>query len=266
MKHSLLKLVAVMSILLAPGVSTAQQSTLDAAKAKGVVVAGVKNDFPPFGYLDQQNNWVGIDVEMARYVAKKLGVELKLEAITSRTRIPLLVNGNVDFIVQINPTRERAQTVDFTIPYYEGGQTLLVYKDSGIKGVADLAGRKVGTVQGSADGPSLLAFQPKAELVFFQEQAQAYQALKQRRIDAMSTSNILLEQMSKGETGMVVLDKPFKPDPLAFAVRHNDLKWRLFLEEAIMDAWQDGTIAKLQEKYVGTPIGFTMKVWPDYYK
>ena len=266
MIHHLLGIAAIVSLLLTPVGASAQQSTLDAVKAKKVLVAGVKNDFPPFGYIDQQNKWVGIDVDMARYVANKLGVELKLEAITSRTRIPLLVNGNVDFIIQINPTRERAQTVDFTVPYYEGGQTLLVYKDSGIKSVGDLAGRKVGTVQGSADGPSLLAFQPKAELVFFQEQAQAYQALKQRRIDAMSTSNILLEQMSKGEAAMVVLDKPFKPDPLAFAVRHNDSKWRLFLEEAIMDAWQDGTIAKLQEKYVGTPIGFTMKVWPDYYK
>jgi polar amino acid transport system substrate-binding protein len=201
-------------VILFPSWGSAQESTLDVAKRRGWVVAGVKNDFPPLGYLDQSGKWVGLDLEMAQYVAKKLGVELRPEAITSRTRIPMLVNGNVDFVVQINPTRERAQTVDFTIPYFHAGHTLLVHTDSGIRSIDDLAGRKTGTVQGSADGPGLLAFQPKTELVLFQEPPQVFLALRQRRIDAMTTSSILLQVMSKNEPDMVVIDRPFKPDPL----------------------------------------------------
>ena len=243
----------------------AQESTFDVVKKRGALIAGVKNDYPPAGYIDKQGDWVGIDVDMAKYIAQKLGVKLQMQAVTSRTRIPMLVNSNVDLIININPTRERAQTIDFTSPYFLAGTTFLVAKDSGIKSVADLAPpRKIGSVQGSADAPGLLAQLPNADVQYFQEFPEVFVALKQKKIDAMLTASVTLAEFSKNDSDLVVVMPPFKPDPWAIGVRQNDSKWRLFVEEAIMDASADGTIARLHQQYIGTPINFTVPVWPDY--
>jgi polar amino acid transport system substrate-binding protein len=247
--------------------ASGQESALAEVKKLGQVIAGVKNDYPPAGYINQNGEWVGFDVDIANYIANKLGVKLQMEAVTSRTRIPMLVNGNIDLIININPTRERAQTVDFTQAYFLAGTTLLVHKDSGIRGIEDLVPPlKVGSVQGSADAPGLLAQQPKADIQYFQEFPQVFLALKQKRIDAMLTASVTLAQMSKGDPDLVVIMPPFKPDPWAIAVRHNDSKWRLALEEILMDAWIDGTIARLHQEHIGMPVNFRIAVWPDYYQ
>lgn len=260
---------AILSCLFVFAASAAlaqQESTLDVVKKRGTLIAGMRNDFPPAAYVNQQGEWVGFELDLMEYIAKKLGVKLQKEVVTSRTRIPVLVNGNVDVAVAVmNPTRERAQVIDFTQPYFLGGQALLVRKDSGVKSIDDMAGKKVGTTQGSNDANGVKAFQPKAELVYFQEYPQAFLALKQGRIDAMSTTDLTLAAFAKQDPSFVVIGPPFKPDPWVMGVRHNDSKWRLFLDEAIMDAWADGTIAKLYEKHMGGPINFKLSVWPDYY-
>jgi polar amino acid transport system substrate-binding protein len=246
--------------------AVAQESTLDVVKKRGTLIAGLRNDFPPAAYLNANGDWVGFEIDLMDYIVKKLGVKLKLEVVTSRTRIPMLVNGNVDMVMAVmNPTRERAQVIDFTQPYFLGGQALLVKKDSGIKNVDDLAGKKVGTTQGSNDANGIKVFAPRAELVYFQEYPQAFLALKQGRIDAMSTTDLTLAAFAKQDPSFVVLGPPFKPDPWVIGVRQNDSKWRLFLDESIMDAWSDGTIARLYQKHMGGTINYKLSVWPDYY-
>lgn len=146
----------------------AQDSTYDVVKERGTLSAGVKSDYPPFGYVDGEGKWVGLEMDMSKYIADKLGVALKMEPVTSRTRIPLLVNGNLDLIMNLNPTRERAKVVDFAKPWFRDGSTLLVYKGSGIRYVKDVAApRKTGAAQGSANAAQVLALQPKADIVYF---------------------------------------------------------------------------------------------------
>jgi polar amino acid transport system substrate-binding protein len=266
MRKFFLFTAAMAVTVLGASAAVAQESTLDIVKKRGILIAGMRNDFPPAGYINQQGQWVGFEIDLMDYIAKKLGVKVQREVVTSRTRIPMLVNNNVDVAMAVmNPTRERAQVIDFTQPYLLGGQALLVRKDSGVRSIADMAGKKVGTTQGSADAPGVQAFQPKAELVYFQEYPQAFLALQQGRIDAMSTTDLTLNAFAKKDANFVVIGPPFKPDPWVLGVRHNDSKWRLFLEEAIMDAWQDGTITKLYEKHMGGTINFVLPVWPDYY-
>ena len=263
-KLTALMVVAVLAVSW-NGVSAAQESTYDVVKKRGTLIAGVKNDYPPFGFVDGDGKWIGIEADMSKYIADKLGVALKMEPVTSRTRIPLLVNGNIDLIMNINPTRERAKVVDFTRPWFQDGSSLLVYRGSGIQNVRDMAApRKTGAAQGSANAAQVLAVQPKADIVYFQEYPQGFLALKQRRVDALTAGTITLLQLAKNSPDMEVLSPPFNPDPAAIGVRFNDSKWRLFVEEAIMDAWADGTIAKLHEKFVGSPVTFKVEMWPDY--
>lgn len=257
-------LTSVFLLTAAATPAAAQQSTLDVVKKRGVLIAGVKNDYPPAGYIDQKSEWVGFDVDLAKYIANKLGVKLQMEAITPRTRIPMLVNGNIDLVMNINPTRERAQTIDFTSAYFYAGSTLLVWRNSGIRGIEDVAApRKVGGVQGSAGAQGLLSVQPKADIQYFQELPPVLIALKHKRVNAMVGSSVILLQMSKNEPDLVVLTPPFKSDPWTIGVRYNDSKWRLALEAAIMEAWTDGTIAALHKTHLGVPVNFRIPVWPD---
>lgn len=263
----------VIGALLAAGAlltnaASAQQSTLDVVKSRGILIVGLRTDLVPGGFIDKQNNWVGIDVDMAEYVANKLGVKLQREKVTSSTRIPLLVNGNIDLVLcTMAPTSERAKAIDFTMPYYNGGQRILTKKDSGIQSVKDLAApRKTGTTQGSFDGVKVLEAQPKAELVYYQEWALAWLALKQGRIDAISTADTSLKIFAKDDPNFVIVGPPISSDPWAMGVRHNDSKWRLFLDQTIMQAWSDGTIAKIYDKYVGGEPPYSLFVWTEYEK
>ena len=149
---------AFMQLLLCTGLfvasqhaATAQQeSTLDVVKKRGTLVAGIKTDYPPFGYIDEKGNNAGFDIEIAKYIANELGVGLELRTVTSGNRIPMLQSNTVDLLLaSITITRERWSAVDFSVPYIVIGTKFLVKKGSGIKGYPDLAGKTVAYTQGT---------------------------------------------------------------------------------------------------------------------
>ena len=156
---------AAAAVMLAPITATAQ-SSLEQIKTRGKLLAGVKFDTPPFGFLDKDNKPVGFDLDLATKVAEKIGVPVEFVKVTSPTRIPLLVSGNVDLVAaSMTHTIERDKTIDFSITYYTGGQALLVKNGSDIKGVAEqLAVAMEIPLRVTADGPSFLLDGQKAEL------------------------------------------------------------------------------------------------------
>ena len=89
-------LLFAMVALAALPVEAQQKSTLDAVKARGTLIAGVKNDYPPFGYIDEAGKTVGFDIDIVEYIANRLGVKLDLRPVTSANRIPMLMNETVD--------------------------------------------------------------------------------------------------------------------------------------------------------------------------
>src|ERR1700688_894784 len=142
--------LAAVAAALAGGVRPARADALDTIKSRGKLLAGVKYDTPPFGFVDTVNEVAGFDIDLVREVAKKLGVPVEFVKVTSPTRIPLLVSGNVDLVAaSMTNTPERAGTIDFSITYYTGAQTLVVPDGSKIAGVKDLAGKIVAVQQGT---------------------------------------------------------------------------------------------------------------------
>ena len=128
---------------------------LDKIKRMGEFSVGARQGVFPFGYLDKDNKWTGLSTEIAREVHKNIEKELKtsiklnLVAVTSQTRIPLLINGTVDMDAGSTVvTQAREKVVDFCIPFLATGLDLLLPADSTIKGWKDLAGKRMGTVQG----------------------------------------------------------------------------------------------------------------------
>jgi len=256
------------------GMGQQPSSTYDAVKSRGTLIAGVKADFPPAGFYDKAGQLVGFDVDVVKYIAAQLGVKPEIKVVTSQSRIPELVNGNVDLVAAVmNATSERAKVIDFSIVYYSGGQTILVHKNSGIRSVADLAAPKTTAVtQGSADGPGFLAFQPNGKLVYFQEHPQAVLALVQGRVDAVTTTDITLRRLAHGHPSLAVIEPPFKPDPWVIGVRQNDSKWRLFIDDTLMQMWVSGEYEKIFKADFGFPVPADIRqlwhteLWPNFFK
>ena len=162
------------------------QSTLDKIKSSGVFTIGVRNGSPPFSFINKQNERAGFSNDLAtlvhKAIEKKLGKPIKLEMkeTTPTTRIPLLTSMAVDLITEtMTDTRARRDSVDFSLTYFRNRRPFIVKKGSPIKGTKDIAGKRIGTQQGSTNERVLREKYPQAELVTFPDQAAAFMALQQ---------------------------------------------------------------------------------------
>ncbi len=168
--------------------------SLDALKSRGKFVVGLDDQFPPMGFRDEGNNIVGFDIDLAREVAKKLGVELVLQPIDWDSKEMELSTGRIDCIwngMTIN--EERKAAMFFAKPYLSNRQVIIVPKDSDVKTVADLAGKKVGLQKGSSSLDALqksAVFDQVGELIELGENVTVFMELKTGRIDAFVVDEV----------------------------------------------------------------------------
>jgi polar amino acid transport system substrate-binding protein len=216
-----LRLAALhMAAVLMCGAALAQppSSTLDIVKQRGTLVAGVKSDYPPFGYIDERGQLVGFDIEIVNYIAKKLGVGVELRPVTSANRIPMLHSGTVDLLAaSLTITRERVQAIDFTVPYIVIGSKFLVKKGSGIKGYADLAGKTAAYTQGTPWGDKLIKEQPAAKALVFQDKPQAVQAVIQGKAAGYIDDAAPLLLFAKQHPELEAVGEASQPAPMGWA-------------------------------------------------
>ena len=140
--------VMVMAIAL---VGQSVAGTLDDIKAKGKISIGVKGDSRPWGYLDPQGKPVGMEIDLAKDVAKRLGVDVELVVVQSSNRIQFLEQGRVDLLIAtMYDTESRRRAIDMVQPhYYSAATSLLSPKDAGLKKWAELKDKPVCGQQGS---------------------------------------------------------------------------------------------------------------------
>jgi ABC-type amino acid transport substrate-binding protein len=236
-------------------VGQAAAGTLDDVKKRGRLIAGVKTDFPPFGYVDSAGKNLGFDVDIAHLFAKALfGDEHKVElvAVTSGNRIPFLQSGKIDIIIaSVTVTDERRQVVEFSSPYFMSGGLLLVPRNSPIKGVEDLAGKTVAVIQGAIQDQDIAQLAPKANRVKFGKVSEAVLAVKGGRADAFSQDDILILTLAKENPDLKAVGKPFTPRPYGIAVRKGDVDFIKWVDGQLAKMKKDGTYDKLWKKYFG---------------
>lgn len=129
----------------------ATDDSLQKIKDKGTLVLGLDASFPPMGFTDEKGNIVGFDIDLATEVAKRIGVELKVQPIIWDNKETELNNGNIDVIWNgMSITEERLAAMTFAKPYVANRQIILVPEGSDIKSKADLSGKTVGLQKGSS--------------------------------------------------------------------------------------------------------------------
>ncbi len=256
------------------GTAAPGKSTLDIVKEKGVLVAGVKDSVVPFGYVDEKSGeLVGFDVDLCRYIADELGVKLELQPVTSSNRIPMLTEGKVDLLAATMTHKiERDEVIDFSITYFMDGQRLLVAAGGPIKSYEDLAGKKVGSVKGSTSEKNILMVQPAAEVISFEGYPEAFLALKQGKVVAVTTDSVILVGLKGSDPDpakWTVAGDFFSSEPYAIGMRENDSKWRDFINFTLMKMWKDGKWEENYNKWLGPDTKYflpqtdwKMEIWP----
>ena len=232
---------------------------LDAIKARGKLIVGTKFDQPLFGLKNPTSNKVeGFDTEMGRLLAKRIfGDENKVDYVetVSKNREAFLTNGNVDVVIATYTINDaRKMLVGFAGPYYVAGQDIMVKKDNTtIKGVTDLNGKKVSSVQGSTSEKNVKAQAPQATVLLFDTYTAAAEALKDGRVDAESTDNVILVGLvSKSPDDFKLVGNTFTKEPYGIGVKKEDTVFRGFVNDMLDESYKNGDWKKAYAKTAGT--------------
>lgn len=201
-------------------------------KQKGVITIGVFSDKPPFGFVNDKGENDGFDVYVARELAKSLlgdASKVKFELVEAASRVEFLKSGKVDLIMaNFTKTPERAEVVDFATPYMKVALGI-VSKEGAIKDVADLKGKKLIVNKGTTADFYFTKNHPEIELVKFDQNTEAFLALKDGRGDAPAHDNLLLFAWAKENPNFAVaISKLGNEDVIAPAVKKGDkalLEW-----------------------------------------
>ncbi|MDQ3742688.1 MAG: glutamate ABC transporter substrate-binding protein [Actinomycetota bacterium] len=237
-----------------PKAEAPEGSSIARIQEKGEITIGVKYDVPPFGFKNPQNNQVeGFDVDLGRRIAEHLGVEPKFIEAISDNRIPFLQDGTADLILStMTITAERDQEIDFSEPYFIARGRILVPQGSDIKGVGDLAGKKVCTALGSTYEETLKKEAPKADLRLVDSYSECLELVQNEAVDAVSTDDVIL-------TGMIIQDdtlelveaEPLTTEPYGAGIKDGDKDLKAAVDTVISEWKQGGGWAETYQKWVG---------------
>jgi polar amino acid transport system substrate-binding protein len=171
--------------------------TVDEIKKKGTLTVGMLVDIPPFGITNTNNQPDGYDADVAKLMAKHMGVNLDIVPVTGPNRIPYLLTNKVDLLVAtLGVTPERAKQVQFSDPYSNLDIGVYAPKDKQIKTAEDLKSLRIAVARASTQDAALTAAAPKGTRIMrFDDDASALQALISGQVDALGANNMVAEQI-----------------------------------------------------------------------
>ena len=229
------------------------------------ITVGFDNTFVPMGFEEKNGNYAGFDIELAKYVSKKLGITVHFQPIDWDMKETELQNGTIDAIWNgYSATDERREKVAFTIPYMQNTQILVVKKTSGIHSVEDMTGKVLGAQNGSS---GMLDFEEHPEVLKnrvkggdadqYQSVNEAIIDLKNDRIDALLIDRVYADYYLTTE-GIAdeydAIPSGFESESFAVGVRPADKKLLEALNEAFKELYQEGVFQQISQKWFGEDV------------
>ncbi|TBU77928.1 glutamine ABC transporter substrate-binding protein [Pseudomonas daroniae] len=230
-------------------------SYLEKIKARDKLIVGVFSDKPPFGFVNEQGEYVGFDTDIAKRFAKDLlGDEKKVEfvVVEPASRIPFLQSDKVDLILaNMTVTPERAEAVDFTNPNLRVAVQALVADGSDVQKLDDLADKTTIVTTGTTADIWLTRNHPEWKLLKFEKNSESLQALANGRGDAYAQDNLVLFSWAKQNPGYRVLAETLGDEaPIAPAVKKGNSELRDWVNDELAKLGEEKFLLSLYDQYV----------------
>ena len=283
---SLRYVLAASLLLLAFTRPTAAEETLDKIRDKGVIQLGYRDASRPFSFLGSDGQPAGYSVDLCRQVAAVLKQALRLRdlklswvPVTPADRGTKIANGTIDLECgSTTVTFDRMRQVAFSHMTFVDGGSILATASSGIRGVKDLNGKRVGVIPNTTTERSLAtaiaALSVKPQIVNVSEHREGLQGLEAGRLDAYASDHLLLAGLlsaAKDPATLKLSDSYFSYEPYALMMRRGDINFQIQVDRALSAVYRSGTIVEIYERWFGSfnevsPLVrslYLLHSWPD---
>ena len=236
-------------------------NSLKKVQEKGQFVLGLDDSFPPMGYRDEDGEIVGFDIDTAKEVCSRLGVELVCQPIDWAAKEQELQTGNIDCIWNgFTITPERLEAMTFSDPYVDNAQVAVVKISSGYETLSDLKGKTIGVQAGSSAEDAIEdteGFRESIkEVVEFKDNLTALMDLEIGGVDAVIMDLLVAnDNIARSGKGIFkVLDEGLSNEEYGIGFRKGDIALRNAVQGALNDMAEDGTLAEIAIKWFGADI------------
>jgi polar amino acid transport system substrate-binding protein len=239
------------------GLAHAQDALDNVLKARKITIA-IPTDFPPYGFVGTDLKPQGLDIDMANYIAAKLGVGIELAVVTSANRIPYLQTKKADLVISTlgkNPDREKV--IDFTAAYSPFFQAVFGAKSLNVKSFADLAGKSISVTRGAIEDQELTKVAPGGtDIKRFEDNNATVSAFVSGQVQLVATgASVAGNMMARNPQLNTEYKLLLKDSPNFIGVGKGEDKLRLKVNEILAEAKRSGDLDRMAVKWLGRPAG-----------
>lgn len=240
--------------------TTAGTTAAETAEAAGgTLIVGFDQDFPPMGFVDDNGEYTGFDLDLAKEVASRLGLEYKAQPIAWDSKDMELESGNIDCIWNGFTITGREDDYTWTTPYMANKQVFVVANDSDIKSQADLAGKVVEVQADSSAEAALKENQDLAntfgQLLTTPDYNTAFMDLEQGAVDAVAMDVIVAGyQIKQRNADFKILDDSLSEEEYGIGFKKGNTELRDKVQGALEEMAADGTLAKISDEWFGEDV------------
>ena len=233
-----------------------ESDVYDSIMKRGFIRVGVNVDSKPFAFYDKTGELAGYDIDLAKYIAEHImgsNKNIKFVPVTPSNRLMKISTGDVDIVIAtMTITPQREKIINFSIPYDTAGQALLVRSTSEIKSISDLQGQNVGVIWGTTAEKNMVTLAPNAHVIGFKSYAEAYNALKKGKIEAITSDNTILSRFTADDKQVIILPKRYSKEPYGIGFRKGkgSDKLKESLDNAILDLRQKNVLTRIHKKWL----------------
>ena len=266
-------LLGIGLVTLAASTQALAGATLDRVQKNKELVNVLMESYPPFSFLNDKNELDGFDVDVAKAVAQKLGVKLRLETPSWDVIAAGRWSGRYDICVcSMTPSKARAEVFNFPVEYYASPAVIVVNaKDDRIHSAKDLSNKKVGltsassyesylnknlVIEGAEDKPLQYPFE-NVQIAPYDNDNVAFQDLALGagvRLDAVLTNLVTAQPRLDQDKRFKLAGESLYEEPNFVAIEKNDAEWDAKVREVFAELKKNGTLSKLSQKWIGADI------------
>ncbi|MEZ4713216.1 MAG: transporter substrate-binding domain-containing protein [Caldilineaceae bacterium] len=253
-------------------VKAATESTIERIRKRGnVVIAGVRTDLPPFGYMDSNGQVTGFDVDLIQALAAQWGITVEFVELNALDQVQKLALQEVDIVAAaLQHTKDRESDIDFSQTYFVDGQAFMVRSDSGINDLSGLNNQNVAALQNSAAIDQFQAYADangiQATVMAFPSYDSAIQALSSGQVSAIAANLVVLTQL-QADSGFTILEQILEPEPYGLGLTSGDSYFNNLVNFTLQGIKQKGIYDALYQKWFGNdvtpyPVKVLPGIWP----